>query len=400
MRKTAFTSRKLHARWSSVLEARKSTILFLTPQCYPGPGGIPVYMRRLREVLNEYTFSRGATVHCLSLNDTDENLSAHARPVNATMFLGCEGNKARFVARATRLALCYRYDLAIVGLLGLAPVAYWLKLTRLITSYTVVLHGLEAWVTAPAMERIAARNAQAIISTTNYTATQFSENNGIDPGKNRVIPLCIAESQRAIQARSHPVPQPGREFTLLSVARLDSSERRKGIDTIIEAMPRIISAIPEARFLVAGGGDDRLRLEALIQKFGVADSVRLLGVVEDSVLQQLYRQCDVMVLPSQQEGFGIVFLEAMSYGKPCIGAAHGGIPEVIIDGNTGYLVSFGDSDAIARCVVRLASDSNLATRMGMAGLRQVLKYYCYESFCTNFTELFDELIFANRPKGE
>jgi glycosyltransferase involved in cell wall biosynthesis len=89
----------------------------------------------------------------------------------------------------------------------------------------------------------------------------------------------------------------------------------------------------------------------------------------------------------------------MSYGKPCIGAAHGGVPEVITDGNTGYLVSFGDSDAVARCVVRLASDSNLATRMGMAGLQQVLKHYCYESFCTNFTELFDELIFASRTKG-
>jgi glycosyltransferase involved in cell wall biosynthesis len=163
-------------------------------------------------------------------------------------------------------------------------------------------------------------------------------------------------------------------------------------------MPRIVSAIPEARFLVAGGGDDSTRLDALIQKLGVEDNVRLLGVVEDSVLQQLYRQCDVMVLPSEQEGFGIVFLEAMSYGKPCIGAAYGGIPEVIIDGNTGYLVSFGDSDAVARCVVGLASDSNLARRMGLAGLEQVLKHYCYESFCTNFSGLFDELIFENRTK--
>jgi len=262
-----------------------------------------------------------------------------------------------------------------------------------------VLHGLEAWVTAPAMSRIAARNAKAIISTTKYTARQFSESNGIDPSKNRIVPLCIAESQAAIQARSHPVTHSGREFTLLSVARLESNERQKGIDTIIEAMPQIMSAIPEARFLVVGEGDDRLRLDALIQKFGVADSVRLLGFVEDSVLQQLYRNCDVMVLPSRQEGFGVVFLEAMSYGKPCIGAAHGGVPEVIINGNTGYLVSFGDSDAVARCVVRLASDSDLAIRMGKAGLQEVLKHYCYESFCANFTELFDELIFANRTKG-
>lgn len=397
-RKATFTTRKLHATWGSVVEARKVRILLMTPQCYPGPGGVPVYMRRLREVLNEYSFSRGATVHCLSLNDADENLPAHARPVNATMFLGCGGSKVQFVARATKLALCYRYDLAIVGLLGMAPAAYWLKLARLITSYTVVLHGLEAWVTAPTIMRVAARNAQAIISTTNYTAAQFSENNGTDPGKSRVIPLCIAESKAAILARSHPVSRSGPEFTLLSVARLESSERQKGIDTIIEAMPRIMSAIPQARFLVAGGGDDRSRLEALIQKFGVANSVKLLGVVEDSVLQQLYRQCDVMVLPSQQEGFGIVFLEAMSYGKPCIGAAHGGVPEVIIDGITGYLVSFGDSDAVARCVVRLAFDSDLARRMGMSGLQQVLKHYCYESFCANFTGLFDELIFANRAK--
>lgn len=371
-------------------------ILFLPPQCYPGPGGIPVYMRRLREVLNEYVSSRGGIVHCLSLNDTDENLSAHPRPAHATVFLGCGKNKAVFLARATQLALRHRYDLAIVGLLAMAPAAYWLKLTRLVKSYTVVLHGLEAWVTAPALERIAAGSANVIISTTNYTATVFAEKNGIDPSRNRVIPLCVAESQAAIQARSHPLPKSDREFTLLAVGRLESSERQKGIDTLIEAMPRITSAIPEARLLIVGGGDDRPRLEALIQKSGVASSVSLLGIVEDSVLQQLYRQCDVMVLPSQQEGFGIVFMEAMSYGKPCIGGAHGGIPEVIIDGDTGYLVSFGDSDAVVRSVVRLASDSNLARRMGMAGLQQVLKHYCYESFCANFTELFDELLFEKR----
>src|ERR1700691_4004628 len=113
----------------------------MTPQCYPGPGGIPAYMRRLREVLNEYTFSRGAIVHCLSLNDTDENMYAHARPVDSTMFSGCGGSKARFVPRATRLSLRNRYDLAIVGLLGMAPAAYWVKLIRSITSYIVVLHG-------------------------------------------------------------------------------------------------------------------------------------------------------------------------------------------------------------------------------------------------------------------
>jgi glycosyltransferase involved in cell wall biosynthesis len=283
----------------------------------------------------------------------------------------------------------------------MAPVAHFLKVTRLVKSYVILLHGLEAWVTVPAIERMAARNARAVVSTTNYTATVFTERNRTNPCRNRVIPLCVSESRSVVKGRSQTVPKCRQEFTLLAVGRLDSSERQKGIDVAIEAMPRIIAALPGARLLVAGDGTDRSRIQALMKKLGVTTSVSLLGIVEDSVLQQLYRECDVMVLPSRQEGFGIVFLEAMSYGKPCIGASHGGIPEVIIDGTTGYLVPFGDSEALARCVLRLASESNLARRMGIAGFQQVLKYYCYESFCRNFTNLFDEMILErHRSEGE
>src|SRR5258708_27985849 len=120
------------------------------------------------------------------------------------------------------MSLRYRYDLAIVGLLAMAPAAHFLKVTRLVKSYVIVLHGLEAWVTVPAIERMAARNARAVVSTTNYTAAVFTESNRTDPRRNRVIPLCVAESRSVVNGRSQTVPKCKREFTLLAVGRLDS----------------------------------------------------------------------------------------------------------------------------------------------------------------------------------
>lgn len=353
-------------------------------------------MRRVREVLHQYALSRAAIVHCLSLNDTAEEIGAHPRAVDATVFASCGKNKSAFLARAASLSLRHNYDLVIVGLLGIAPAAYWLKLSKLIKSYMLLLHGVEAWAPLPLIERAAARNADTIVSTTNYTAQVFGKNNRIDPSRHRVIPLCIAETKSAVEARPVAPPSPASEFTLLAVGRLDGSEREKGIDVAIEAMPHILSAVPACRFVIVGDGTDRRRLQALAEKLGVGGRVRLLGSVEDSVLQELYRQCNVMVLPSRQEGFGIVFLEAMSHSKPCIGSTEGGIPEVVVDGTTGFLVPFGDAEALTASVVRLASDSDLARNMGAAGLQRVLERYCFDSFCQRLSGLLDDAISPRR----
>ncbi len=168
---------------------------------------------------------------------------------------------------------------------------------------------------------------------------------------------------------------------LLCVSRLTVADRYKGIDTMIEAMPAIRREFPEATLRIVGGGDDLPRLQALAASLGLAPAVPLsvegsqlsgadtnnsqpttsnhngcavvfTGIVDDRALRTEYAACDIFALPSRKEGFGLVYLEAMTYGKPCIAARAGGAPEVVTD-EVGAIVEYGNTDQIALAVADL-----------------------------------------------
>jgi phosphatidyl-myo-inositol dimannoside synthase len=151
---------------------------------------------------------------------------------------------------------------------------------------------------------------------------------------------------------------------ILTVGRLSSSDTYKGFDTLIEAMPAIRHEYPAARLRIVGKGDDLPRLQALAAGLGVAGSVDFLGPISDEALRAEYAACDLFALPSRKEGFGLVYLEAMVYGKPCIGARAGGAPEVITPA-TGVLVTYGNIPELVTAVddlVRHPRDSEVVRR--------------------------------------
>jgi glycosyltransferase involved in cell wall biosynthesis len=132
--------------------------------------------------------------------------------------------------------------------------------------------------------------------------------------------------------------------------------------------------------MIVGDGDDRKRLEDLVRENGLSDRVIFTGVVSDEELIGFYKACDVFLMPSRQEGFGIVFLEAMAFEKPVIGGNHGGTPEVIVDNETGFLVEHGDVNSLADRIIRLLLDGELCKRMGQAGRRRVEENYTFDPF--------------------
>jgi glycosyltransferase involved in cell wall biosynthesis len=133
---------------------------------------------------------------------------------------------------------------------------------------------------------------------------------------------------------------------ILTVARLDARERYKGVDHLIEAMPAVRIVVPEARLRIIGTGSDLPRLQKMATRLGAADAVDFAGFVNDDGLSAAYRECALFALPSSGEGFGIVFLEAMAHGKPCLGARAGATPE-IIDSTSGVLADYGVIPQIA-----------------------------------------------------
>jgi phosphatidyl-myo-inositol dimannoside synthase len=120
---------------------------------------------------------------------------------------------------------------------------------------------------------------------------------------------------------------------------------------MIEAMPAVRAAIPAARLRIVGRGDDRSRLEALRDHLGMQEVVEFTGFIDDSRLAEEMRTCRLFALPSRKEGFGLVFLEAMAHGRPCLGARAGGVPEVISPA-TGLMVDYGDVAALSGAAIR------------------------------------------------
>jgi len=226
------------------------------------------------------------------------------------------------------------------------------------------------------VRRLVLDRATGFFPVASHTASLL-EDSGVDPARivtvpsgvdaDRFRPQDVVELRRGLGAEGRRV--------LLTVARL---VRRKGIDTVLEALPEVADRIPDVLYLVAGDGPDRGRLERVAYQLGVAGRVRFLGQVPGDVARY-HNACDLFVMPTRTEpegaeGFGLVFLEAGACEKPVVGARGGGAVDAIVHEETGLLVPPNDPPALARALVRVLDDPELARRMGRAGREHVLRH--------------------------
>lgn len=186
---------------------------------------------------------------------------------------------------------------------------------------------------------------------------------GVDP--NRIMPGDAAAARKSQGLEGRRI--------LLSTGRLVP---RKGVDTVLQALPKIRAALPDVLYVVVGDGPDRERLQALAAQLGVQDAVRFAGRVSDEDRVQLYSACHAFVLAAREErpdveGFGLVLLEASAAGKAVISTNSGGVPEVVIDGTTGLITASGEPGAVADTVIRVLGDDALCESLGRAGREHV-----------------------------
>lgn len=209
-----------------------------------------------------------------------------------------------------------------------------------------------------AMERRAARWADALVALTPEEASE-QEALGIGRGRFRVIPNPVEERFFEVSA---PLPNGRPEQIAVCVGRLASE---KGQRFLLEAFSRVRAARPALKLWLVGDGPDRPDLEAFVREQGLADAVRFWGLQPDVV--PILRQADFLVLPSAYEAQGIVLLEAMAAGLPVVATRVGGVPRFVTDGVEAFLVPFGDAEALAQALGRLAASPEMGRRLGAAG---------------------------------
>ena len=219
---------------------------------------------------------------------------------------------------------------------------------------------------------------------------------GVDPGRICVIPngVDVREIEswrdRAGGSRRGGDGFPDGGPVVLTVARL---EPWKGVRTVIRAMPRVVSEVPGARYAIVGDGRDRDHLERLAAGSPVADAITFLGALYGDEKLECYDRCDVFAMPSgEEETFGIVFLEANAFGKPVVGGRLGGVPDAVVDGETGLLVDPHSESEVADAIVRLLKNPDEARRLGENGRRRVENGFTWRKSAEQFLSVIRGIV--------
>jgi len=260
--------------------------------------------------------------------------------------------------------------------------------------YAVFLHGIEAWAELTPHERRAVSDADLRIANSLYTAKRvMAAHPGIGPVEACPLALPPAFSSSArINGNLGGVDTPVAigPHAVLVVGRMSQSERYKGHDQLIDAWPAVITRVPDAQLLIVGDGDDAARLKAKAAHTTGADRIHFLGFVPDPTLQALYERSAMFALPSGGEGFGLVYLEAMTHRLACVGSTHDAASEIIVDGVTGRLVDQNDSAGLTEAVASLLSDESRRQGMGEAGYARATSAFTFERFSTRLQSLIQD----------
>jgi phosphatidyl-myo-inositol dimannoside synthase len=319
------------------------------------------------------------TCDVLALNDSEP--ARESWPAVPSINVRVFGHDRIRFALATMAAVCFgRYDAIIVGHINLLTLVVASLAPRLRSSVRLLMiaHGIEVWTCIRGRRRRAIAAVDTVMCVSSYTAQMIQQQApGLSDSRFAIFPNALSETwveQFAVAGGDGEGACLPRRF-LLSVTRLDTHDRYKGIVTALEAFAMLGDL--SLHYVIAGRGDDQAFLERVALRLQVSDRVRFLGGVSDVDLAHLYRTCTAFVLPSGKEGFGIVFLEAMYFGAPVIAAAAKGALDVVQHEHTGLLVPYGDSVALKDAMERLLSDKKLRDRIRTAGRQTVTGEGCF-----------------------
>ncbi len=327
------------------------SIVFLVTDAYGGHGGIALFNREFCAAIGEPVTVIPRVVRG-PVGDVPPNVTFIA-----------EAAKSPFAyLKALAMARRLKPELVICGHINLLPVAF-------VDHPLLVVHGIEAW---KKTRRAPLGKCRGIVSVSALTRDRLLGWSGYG-GPTYVLPNAVHLEHYVIRPRRRDLVDryhlDGRRV-LLTVGRLESEERSKGFDEVLEVLPTLP---PDVVYMIAGGGNDFTRLQQKSRDLGVADRVVFTGLFDERDKPDLYNLADVYVMPSRGEGFGFVFLEAMACGVPAIASKADGGREALRDGELGLLVDPTNPAEVRAAIVE-------ALERGERRIPPGLDYFSFEKF--------------------
>jgi phosphatidylinositol alpha-1,6-mannosyltransferase len=364
-------------------------LLLLTIDFPPAPGGVQSLLARLAAGLAE---TDSVTVMTPSaLGDREWDATQPFRVIRSGSLGGGRRSVAALYARALLEVVRRRPRVIVCGHVLLGPLCRTIRALFGIP-YVAMAYAYE--IRAPRMRSIAGlalRGASRVVTISEFSRRAVEAHGVAAPAITVIRPGAVVAGVAGATTRA----QVSGRRVVLSVGRLVDSY--KGHDLVIRSLPLVLAKVPDAEYVIVGDGPLRQYLERLAASLGVAPAVRFVGQADDDEVDAWYRACDVFVLAAREsgvsggaEGYGIVFVEASLRGKPVVGGRSGGVPDAVIDGETGLLVDPGDPADIAEAITRLLTDPELADRLGRGGRRRAVEDLSWPEYTERFSRVLAE----------
>jgi len=325
--------------------------LAIVPEAFGGFGGIAVYNCDFLMALSQLQLCEKVTVLPRLIRHSQTSV-----PVGIEVIGGAANNRVRYVLELMRvLAKRERYDVVLCGHINLLPFAR--IASRLLKAKLVLLiYGIDAWM--PTGRRLSDRLvgcADQVISISEFTKQRFMAWTSIKDSQIHLLPNAIHMEDYEIGEKPQYLEQRyglvGKKV-LMTLGRLQGDERQKGIEEMLAVLPDLLAEEQNLIYVVAGGGDDKERLERKAMTLGLDKHVVFTGRVPEGEKADHYHLADAFVMAGRQEGFGFVFLEAMASGIPVVASSIDGSCEAVLSGELGELANPDDRESLKGAIRR------------------------------------------------
>jgi len=241
---------------------------------------------------------------------------------------------------------------------------YLIKLLSPKTKLVLMAHGIEVWKKFPAWKKKMLGKCDLVLTVSRFTREKIIAANGVHPGKVQVLNNCLDPFL--------PLPVDGKDpllleryglkyndIILMTLTRLSSREKYKGYDNVLCSIHQLKQQYPQLKYLVVGKYDteEKQRLDGIINTLNLTGDVVFAGFIPDNELSAHFELADLYIMPSKKEGFGIVFIEAMYYGKPVIAGNKDGSADALCNGKFGLLVNPDETAEITTAIAQVLEDA-------------------------------------------
>ncbi len=357
----AFKAGKLHwsRYWASILVNSNVGLLhflqkdfkrvkFLNLIAFSGTGGIEKFNRSFLKAL--YDLENDGVLLADASSAYDSVSVENYFP--QLVYKGYSKHRNRFVINETLSSR--KYDEIFIGHVNLGVVAFLIKIFNPKVKVTLIAHGIEVWKPLTGIKKWIVNNSDHILSVSNFTKDQLIKRYNLPSDRISIFPNTIDPYFQYPDSFVQPDYLKRRyniatdQKVIFTLTRLSHTEKYKGYDQVIECLPQLQKSIPNIRYVIAGKADaiEQERVNALIEKHQLQNVVTLAGFINDEEIVDHYLMADLFIMPSQKEGFGIVFIEAMSCGLPVIAGNKDGSVDALKNGELGTLVDPDDRDEI------------------------------------------------------